>query len=233
MQNLYNLRSGSKPRPSQARDSYVHDASKEAPTDRWHGALPFRILIRLSGALLAVERLAIGALMALLTGLILLNVVTRYARVPIYWIDESAIYAVVWLTFIGASAMTRLRLDFAVTMLTERLASAHARIAQVVATASIVAFGVALAAMCWVWMDPIGIASAGFDARELAARTFNFLYTERTQTLSWPTWVVSLIMPIFAVSITLHGAANILEDLGLVPRSAAPGLAGSSAEAVS
>ena len=40
---------------------------------------------------------------------------------PIYWIDEFAVYSVVWLTFIGASAMTRLRLDFAVTMMTERL----------------------------------------------------------------------------------------------------------------
>ena len=53
--------------------------------------------------------------------LILVNVVTRYAHLPIYWIDKSAVYATVWLTFIGASAMTRLRLDFAVTMLTEWL----------------------------------------------------------------------------------------------------------------
>ena len=66
-------------------------------------------------------------LMYLLTALILLNVVTRYSHFPIYWIDESAVYCVVWLTFIGASAMTRLRLDFAVTMLTERLLGARLR----------------------------------------------------------------------------------------------------------
>lgn len=197
------------------------------------GARPFQAIVFVSNALLAAERLAIIALMALLTGLILLNVGTRYAGAPLYWVDESAVYAVVWLTFIGASAMTRLRLDFVVTLLTERLPRAQAQLAQVVATAAVVAFGVALAAMCWIWMDPIGLASAGFDARELAARTFNFLYTERTQTLNWPTWVVSLIMPIFAVSITLHGLANVVEDLGLAPRSAAPGLTVSSAEAVS
>ena len=30
------------------------------------------------------------------------------------------------------------------------------------------------------------MARAGFDATELAAKTFNFIYTERTQTLNWP-----------------------------------------------
>jgi TRAP-type C4-dicarboxylate transport system permease small subunit len=70
---------------------------------------------------LRIERLAIAAFMFILTGLILLNVATRYTGMPIYWIDESAVYLVVWLTFVGASAMTRLRLDFAVTLLTERL----------------------------------------------------------------------------------------------------------------
>ena len=62
--------------------------------------------------------------------------------------------------------------------------------------------------MCWLWLDPIGIAHAGFDARKLAAETFNFLYTERTQTLNWPTWVLYLILPIFAVSMTVHGAGQ-------------------------
>jgi hypothetical protein len=47
----------------------------------------------------------------------MLNVVTRYSGVPLYWVDEASVYCVVWLTFIGASAMTRLRLDFAVTLL--------------------------------------------------------------------------------------------------------------------
>jgi hypothetical protein len=72
--------------------------------------------------------------MYLLTALILVNVVTRYSHFPIYWIDESAVYCVVWLTFIGASAMTRLRLDFAVTMMTERLSARGQKIAKITAT---------------------------------------------------------------------------------------------------
>ena len=176
-------------------------------------------IVRMSSALLAFERLALMGLMYLLTGLILVNVVTRYSHFPIYWIDESAVYCVVWLTFIGASAMTRLRLDFAVTMLTERLSPRQQKLAKVISTGLVVVFGLALIVTCMLWMDPVGLARAGFDGRKLAGETFNFLYTERTQTLNWPTWVMYLTLPIFAVSITIHGLANLLEDLGLVPRT--------------
>lgn len=189
------------------------------------------VIVALSGAWLKVEMRLIQALMFLLCGLVLLNIVTRYARVPIYWVDESSVYSIVWLTFIGASAMTRLRLDFAVTLLTDKLSERAGRIFRVIATACVVFFGIALTAMCWIWLDPLGIAAAGFDAREYAGQSFNFIYTERTQTLNWPTWVLYLIMPIFAVTLTMHAAANLVEDLGLTPRRTLPGFS-ASAEAV-
>ena len=182
-------------------------------------------IVAVSGRLLRVEHRAIQALMFLLSALILLNVVTRYTGYPIYWIDESAVYSVVWLTFIGASAMTRMRLDFAVTMLTERFSERGAAIFRVIATLGVVLFGISLGVMCWLWLDPVGIAQAGFDAKEFAAGSFNFIYTERTQTLNWPTWVIYLVMPIFAFSMTLHALANLFEDLGLVAKQELPGFA--------
>ena len=66
-------------------------------------------------------------------------------------------------------------------------------------------------------MHPIGIARAGFDARDYAAETFNFIYTEHTQTLNWPNWVLYLVLPLFAATLSVHCVANLLEDLGLVP----------------
>jgi TRAP-type C4-dicarboxylate transport system permease small subunit len=182
-------------------------------------------VVALSGRWLRLEQRAIQGLMFLLSALILLNVTTRYSGRPIYWIDESAVYSVVWLTFIGASAMTRMRLDFAVTMLTERFSQRGAAIARVLSTFAVLLFGLGLAAMCWLWLDPVGIAQAGFDAREYAANSFNFIYTERTQTLNWPTWVIYLIMPLFALSMSLHALANLFEDLGLVAKQALPGFA--------
>lgn len=189
-------------------------------------------IVAVSGGLLRVEHRAIQALMFLLSALILLNVVTRYTGYPIYWIDESAVYSVVWLTFIGASAMTRMRLDFAVTMLTERFSARGAAIFRVIATLGVVLFGVALGVMCWLWLDPVGIAQAGFDAREYAGQSFNFIYTERTQTLNWPTWVIYLIMPLFAFTVTLHALANLFEDLGLIAKQELPGFAAANADGV-
>lgn len=182
------------------------------------GGDPCYVITACSEAVLRAERLAIGALMALLTALILLNVATRYSGMPLYWVDEAAIFTTVWLTFIGASAMSRLRLDFSMTLLTERLSQRGAMVLKVIATLCILAFGLSLAAMCWVWMDPVGIAGAGFDARKYGGATFNFLYTETTQTLEWPSWIIYLVMPLFALTLIVHSAANLLEDLGLAAR---------------
>lgn len=171
-----------------------------------------------SDVVLRCERHLLTWLMGLLVALILLNVVTRYAGVPIYWVDEASVYVVVWLTFIGASAMTRLRLDFAVTLLTDKLGAGATAAAKACASAAVLLLGVALLVMCWVWMDPLGIARYGFDAKEYAAESFNFLYTENTQTLNWPAWVVQLILPIFSLTLSVHALANLLEDLGLQPK---------------
>jgi TRAP-type C4-dicarboxylate transport system permease small subunit len=195
-------------------------------------AAPLRWVMWLSSRLLAVERFAVAGFMFLLTGLILLNVVTRYSGVSLYWVDESAIYSVVFLSFIGASAMTRLRLDFAVTMLTERFSARGVRIAKVIATAIVLLFGMTLLWLCVLWLDPVGLARAGFDARALAANTFNFIYTERTQTLNWPVWALYMIMPVFALSMVIHSAANLLEDLELVPRVNQAAFLGSSMQGV-
>ena len=195
-------------------------------------AAPWRLVMWLSARLLAIERMAVAGFMCLLTGLILLNVVTRYAGVSLYWVDESAIYSVVFLTFMGASAMTRLRLDFAVTLLTERFSERGVRIAKVAATAIVLLFGLTLLWLCALWLDPVGMARAGFDARELAARTFNFIYTERTQTLNWPVWALYMIMPVFALSMTIHSAANLLEDLELVPRASQAAFLGDGMQGV-
>jgi len=186
---------------------------------------------RVSGAILRAERLALMALMGLLTLMILLNVTTRYSGMPIYWVDEAAVYLVVWLCFVGASTMTRLRLDFAVTLLTDAVGERHARRLKALSTACTLLFGCALIAMCWLWMDPVGIVRHGFDAREFAAESFNFLYTERTQTLDWPTWVVQLVLPLFALSFSIHAAANLVEDLGLQPRAPITGFDLGNAEA--
>lgn len=182
-------------------------------------ALP-RFVLDASDALLRLQKWILMFLMGWLLFLILLNVGTRYGGIPLYWVDEAAVFSVVWLAFMGASAMTRLRLDFAVTLVTDQLGVKPAKVAKSLSTAFVLLFGLAMLAMCWLWMDPVGIARAGFDARAYSGESFNFLYTERTQTLNWPVWVVQLILPIFALTFSLHALANLIEDLGLQPARA-------------
>ena len=193
---------------------------------------PVRWAIALSSALLRFERGALTALMTLLVLLILLNVVTRYSGIPIYWIDEAAVFTMVWLTFVGASVMTRLRMDFAVGLVSDQLPPGGAKAMKVLATFGVLVFALALVWMCWVWMDPRGIAAAGFNAKDYAEASFNFIYTEHTQTLEWPTWVIQLILPIFSLSLTVHAIANLFEELEVCPRIVHPGFDVVSADAV-
>lgn len=179
-----------------------------------------RSVIAASGTLLSIEKRCVAGLMFLLTFLILLNVVTRYSGAPIYWIDESAVYSVVWLTFIGGSAMTRLRMDFAVSIVTDKLPQIYKKTAKILAGMGVTFFSIALAWMCVLWFDPVGYFQSGFDAKALAGKTFNFLYTEKTQTLGWPTWVIYLIIPIFSLTMIVHSLANMFEDLGWIKPAA-------------
>jgi TRAP-type C4-dicarboxylate transport system permease small subunit len=191
-----------------------------------------RLVLDASGFVLRVERHLIMWLMALLIVLILVNVATRYSGMPIYWIDEAAVYSVVWLTFIGGSTMTRLRMDFAVTLLTDKLGARLARFFKLAAGTGVLMFGLAMLVMCWIWMDPVGIVGHGFDVKEYAANSFNFLYTERTQTLNWPTWLLQTILPVFSFTLSLHAASNLIEDLGWQARRRHAGFPSSDAEAV-
>lgn len=176
-----------------------------------------RFVVRLSEALLRIEQGLVTTLMGLLMALILVNVASRYAGHSIFWIDEAAVFAVVWLTFIGASAMTRLRLDFAVGLLTEHLGPRGLRIAKVAATSMSLAFAGGLVVMCWLWLDPAGFAQAGFDGKRFAESSFNFIYTERSQALGWSNWVMYLVIPLYAITSFVHTGANLVEDLGWQP----------------
>ena len=193
---------------------------------------PVRWAMALSTAVLRTERAALTVLMGLLVLLILLNVVTRYSGTPIYWVDEAAVFTMVWLTFVGASVMTRLRMDFAVGLVSDQLPPGGAKVLKVIATLGVLVFALALVWMCWLWMDPRGIAAAGFNAKDYAEASFNFIYTERTQTLEWPTCVLQLILPIFSLTLTVHAFANLLEELEASPRLVHPGFDVVSADAV-
>jgi TRAP-type C4-dicarboxylate transport system permease small subunit len=168
---------------------------------------------RISDRLARLESGLLAACVAAILALILLNVVTRTLGAALYWVDEAAIYAMVFATFVGASLMVRRRLDFAVTLLVDRLPEHARRWVQAAVAALTLGFALALLWMCWRWFDPWTFARLGFDEKAFFRETFNNVYRERTLTTGTLKVWFFLVMPWFALTTTLHAAANLLEDL--------------------
>jgi TRAP-type C4-dicarboxylate transport system permease small subunit len=170
-----------------------------------------RRLTAFSNAILGLEKRLIVLLTALLVLLILVNIVTRSAGAALFWVDEAAIYAMVWMALIGASVMLRMRLGIAVTIVTDLLPAGVKRAVARIADAILLVFAVALLVLTWIWYDPIGLARAGFDLDRFAQETFKFIYTEPTSTLGIPKYWIWLAVPLMAFAMSVHALANLVE----------------------
>jgi TRAP-type C4-dicarboxylate transport system permease small subunit len=177
-----------------------------------------RALSRLSAAIAAVERVALMVLIASVAGFVLMNVGARAVGVTVAWADEIAIYSMILSGFVGASLMLRARTDPAVLLLHEVLPGRAVKMLRTVISAVALGFGIMLIHLCWRWFDPARLAAAGFDVPAFEGATFNFIYTDTTPIMGLPFFWFYLVMPVFALAITVHAATNMLEDLGLVER---------------
>ncbi|WP_163574112.1 TRAP transporter small permease [Halomonas faecis] len=171
------------------------------------------MLSHLSGRLARLEEIAAATLAAAVTLLILLNVAFRAAGSPLYWVSELAIYAMIWMTFLIAAAVLKRRQGIAVTLLADALPQAARRWLEAFVDAVVLLFAVLLLWLCWRWYQPLTLARLGFDLQAFQGETFNFIYAENTQTLGVRKFWVWLIVPWFAVSLTLHGLVNLGKTL--------------------
>jgi len=178
------------------------------------------MLYRLSATWARVEITLAAILAASISGLILLNVVTRSIGQAIYWVDETAIYAMVWMTFLASSAALHYRSSIAVTVIPELAPAAVGRALGRCVDAVVLIFALAMLWVCWRWFMPWELMRAGFDIRAFQGATFNFIFAEPTSTLGMKRVWVWLIMPIFALGTSLHATANLLHP-GAAPRSEA------------
>ncbi len=178
-----------------------------------------RLVSRASNAVLSLEKGLLTALAGALVLLILLNIVTRAAGAALFWVDELAIYSMIWMALIGASAMVRMRSGVAVTIVVDLLPRALRRVALRVVDAILLLFAVALLVLCWQWYDPAALVASGFDLDVFAENTFKFIYAEPTSTLGIRKFWVWLAVPLMAFGMTIHALANLLEG----PREEVPG----------
>ncbi len=172
-------------------------------------------VIGLSNRLARLERVACGFLAAFVTFLILFNVVTRSFDVALFWVDELAVYGMIWMALIGASMLLHERRHIAVTLLTGSVSDQRRRAMTLIVDCLVLALTGGFVLMCLAWYDPIGLIHHDFDIDEFAAHTFNFIYQEPTNTLGMQKFWIWLVVPIVSVTMTLHSLAHLLADLNM------------------
>ncbi len=167
------------------------------------------MLYRISAFWARVELWAAALLALIVTALILLNVVTRSAGNALFWVDELAIYAMIWMTFLGASAALHHRNAVSITVLSDAVPDKARKWINTCVDVIVFAFALAMLWFCWRWFLPLDIARAGFDTVAFQGNTFNFIYAEPTLTLGLPKYLFWLIMWLFALGATLHSATHL------------------------
>ena len=168
------------------------------------------MLFRISAAWARIELAAAAALALAVTLLVLLNVVTRTAGNALFWVDELAIYAMAWMTFLGASAALHHRTSVSITLLTDAVPPKIKAIILKVVDIIIFIFALSMLWFCWIWYMPLDLARAGFDTMAFQGQTFNFIYAEPTTTLGIPKYIVWSVMWLFAFGATLHSTMHLL-----------------------
>lgn len=168
------------------------------------------MLKSLSASWARVELYCAACLAAAVTLLILLNVVTRTMGAALFWVDELAIYAMVWMAFLGASAALHYGHKVSITILTDVMPSPLR-----VATAKLVDLIVFIFALfmlwfCWRWFSPLELVRNGFDVNSFQGSTLNFIYAEPTSTLGIKKYLVWMVMWFFAAGATLHSLTHLL-----------------------
>lgn len=168
---------------------------------------------RLSAALAQAETFGIGALMVAIFALLMVNVVSRGIGAPVIWVDEAAVYLMIWVALLGASLALARREHLAVTLLPDLLSPrARARLAVAVDLLLLVFFAI-FALILWRWFDPLTLWRAG-SAAAFSRETFNFLYQEPTVTLGLRKLWFWLILPLFCLNGLVHILAHLLTPRG-------------------
>lgn len=171
------------------------------------------VITRISRALARIELRVAAVLLALVFGLLLLNIVTRLAGHALFWVDEAAVMGMVWMTFLAASVSLQRRTNIAVTLAVDLFGECTRRWLGVLVDVLLLVFVVILLVLVWRWFAPLELIAAGGDLVAFSTTTFNFMYEEPTQTLGLRKAWFWAILPVFAVCASIHCVANLADGV--------------------
>ena len=171
-----------------------------------------RILIRTSDHIARIEEGLLRVLIAGTLGLMILNVISRALRQPIYWVDELAINGMVIGAFVGSSLMFSTRQHFSVTLLKDAVSPRLQVILSLLVQCCNLALAGFMAYAVWLWFDPVALVQSGFNLDAFFKTTFNSVYQEITNTIGIRRLWFFLIMPVITATIFIHSLAGIVKD---------------------
>jgi TRAP-type C4-dicarboxylate transport system permease small subunit len=166
------------------------------------------ILARLSTTLAQAESFTICGFLLAIFALLMVNVTSRAAGSPLIWVDELAVFIMIWVALIGASLALAKREHLAVTLLPDFLPVRQKAILAFAIDLLLLAFFMAFALILWRWFDPLTLWRAG-SISAFSRKTFNFIYQEPTVTLGIHKIWFWLILPVFCMSGLIHLGARL------------------------
>lgn len=170
------------------------------------------MLRRLSAGISWFECWLAAGLAGFLTLLILVNVITRALSMPIYWVDELAIFCMVWMTFLATTVVIKRRQTLSVTLVLDLLPTTPKKWLILFSDLMVLLFAGLLIYFCLLWFQPITLIKSSFEFSAFQMETFNFIYSESTNTLGVKKFWVWLIMPWVALSLVLHASVNLWDS---------------------
>lgn len=156
---------------------------------------------------------AAALMLAVIVSTLVFNIITRTSGQAQYWVDEIAVTALTWMTFLAASAVLQARSNISMTLLQDAVPASLRKLMDLLVDLVMLAFTVAFLVMVWRWFDLPGLAKAQFDMVRFTSETFNFIYEEPTQTLGIRKFWIWLILPIFSVTSLLHCLACLCQNI--------------------
>lgn len=184
-----------------------------------------KIITNLSDRIAQAERGVLRLFALALPLMVLANVAGRAIRSPIYWMDELSILLMVWLAMIAMSLTLKTRDAVAVTMLVDAVPPFLMKAMKILIDLLVLVFGIALLVLCYRWFEPLTLMRLDFDLREFSGQTFNFMYQDTTATLGVAKFWFWLVMPLVAVSISVHALSNLLQTMATPAAAALPAAA--------
>lgn len=181
-----------------------------------------KTITSLSDRIAQAERGALRLIALALPLMVLANVAGRAMRSPIYWMDELSILLMVWLAMIGMSLTLKTRDAVAVTMLVDAVPPLLAKAMKILIDLLVLLFGVTLLVLCYRWFDPLTLMRLGFDTRDFSGETFNFMYQDTTATLGVAKFWFWLVVPLVAVTTSVHALSNLLQTVATPATAGTP-----------